>query len=94
MGRYDPDSDSILRWRASQAAPDEVILVDFGTEAVYPWENWSAARGAADQSQGVWDNWNLNSHPSSEHRTWYAAQPAAVRARLRARARMIAASVP
>lgn len=94
MGRYDPDSDSHLRWRISQAAPDEVILVDAGVDVIYPWTSWSAARGAADASQGTWDNWNNNSHPSAEHRAWYAEQTAAVRARLRQRARMISASVP
>lgn len=94
MGKYDPDSDSILRWRAGETAPDEVWLVDLGVETVYPWTNWSAARSAADTSQAAWDSWNLNTHPDATHRNWYANIPNERRARLRSRARMISATVP
>jgi len=94
VGKYDPDSDTILRWRAGEASPDEVWLVDLGVEVVYPWTNWSAARSAADTSLSAWNDWNLNSHPDSVHRSWYATIPSERRIRLRSRARMIAASVP
>ena len=96
-GKYDPDSDCQIVWRASSSVPDGVELADFGTEVWYPWASWTGPTGARAQAEigaGAWDYWNLTQHPDPQHRAWYSTQAPDVRARLRQRARMVSGIIP
>jgi len=96
MGKYDPDSDTFLRWPVGSGSPSSVEIYDLGTEVSYPWSSWTGYQGAriAAESPGAWDTWNLTIHPDPAHRAWFAAQLPVVRARLRQRALMIAGYAP
>ena len=96
MGKYEPDSDNIVEWPVNSPTPTTIHIEDLGERVSWPWSAWAGPSGAraAAESMESWIQWNISNHPDPVHRSWCANQPTTRMARLRQRARMIAAVVP